>query len=477
MLWKYYVRTPVCLNININHFFHFQVNWSKVCQVAPSLMHKLITEISDGSITLQAATDLLDRMCGHLCALPICFTAWVCSYMQDINDPQVKSLVDHLQAKLSTQEPGLSLGCFRDRSLLMTEVINNMFQITRDRTMLTAPKDIPESNFFSNLVAALQGIEVEESPPPSKNDNELSEVLQQTWEQVFKKSGILTHTGLWSFQRLLCLSDYECFVSVLVKCAMENVFLADLTKAMDLVYGIFQIGLQNCCIHLLTSCLPYYLSEPGSLALHSHHRIGALSRLTVQVLVSAWTAAVNSSSGPASALPSHIVSPNQAKKRSHSIMIDDKLEEDLLRQSSTLTVDPGCLKNLNENAVALMVALQDFLFKLSQAVPKGVVNPVSEFVVCVLQEFVAAPSVIAPLLNLMPTNMLSVLLTLHPPDTFTPSQLLTLALPGPSPCLPSPLTPGQEAASRRAAAKLLCIHRNLILADACSDSYDVTGAI
>ena len=66
---------------------------------------------------------------------------------------------------------------------------------------------------------------------------------------------------------------------------MKNVFEADLNRAMDLVYGIFEIDQLECCTTLLTQCIPSYFGEPGSNALHSHRRIGALARLTVQVKI------------------------------------------------------------------------------------------------------------------------------------------------------------------------------------------------
>lgn len=69
----------------------------------------------------------------------------------------------------------------------------------------------------------------------------------------------------------------------LVDRAMQNVFEADLNRAMDLVYGVLQMDQLQCCTVLLTQCVPYYFSDPGSLVLHSFRRIAALARLTVQV--------------------------------------------------------------------------------------------------------------------------------------------------------------------------------------------------
>ncbi|KAA0201263.1 hypothetical protein HAZT_HAZT009479 [Hyalella azteca] len=458
-----------------------QAHLAEVCHASPLIMQRLTSELIQGSVSLQHATELLDRLCSHLCSLPICIAAWTCSYLQEASSleaAKVNALLNHLQTKLSNQEPTLTLGSFKDRSLLMSDIIDNMVKVTKESF---APEQDEakqqSSSFFSSLIAEIQAEDLMECA--LTNARNLSDELDEAWKKMFTGCGILSHSSLWTFENLLRLGGHKWFVSSLLACAMESVFETDLSRAMDLVYGILQIDLQQCCTCLLLDTLPQYLNEPCSVALLSHRRIGALARLTVQVLVAAWAAAATlAGGGDAGSNPSF----NITRKRSYAVMNEEDSDERLLRRIGSLALDPSSLSGISREGLALMVAVQNLLSALLRAVPNGVVSPVSELVVAFLLELLAAPPIVSPLLTLLPPNLLSVLLAIHPPNTFTPSHLLALALPVPSPpssvpfpCLPSPLTHSQEAAARRAAAKLLCTHRNFLLAAANSHHQAVLG--
>ena len=156
--------------------------------------------------------------------------------------------------------------------------------------------------------------------------------------------------------------------------------------------------------------------------------------------------------------------PTGGRKRSFSVMCGEEAEEALIRKVDILNMDQSKLQGVSDSSVAIMVAMKEFLNKLCKAVPKGLVSPVSELVVSILHELVVAPPVITPLIALLPPQLMPVLLSLHPPATFTPCHLLSLALPQVPPNIVSPFTPDVEAKARRSAAKLLCTHRNLLMA-------------
>lgn len=113
-----------------------------------------------------------------------------------------------------------------------------------------------------------------------------------------------------------------------------------------------------------------------------------------------------------------------------------------------------------------------FIFQVSRA---GVVSPVTQLVVNILHELIAAPYS-HTLLTLTPPALLPNLVPLlSPPDTFTYAELLAITAPkAPSHNdmttrefagdLIGAQTPAQAAGARRAAAKLLCVARNLSLA-------------
>ena len=103
------------------------------------------------------------------------------------------------------------------------------------------------------------------------------------------------------------------------------------------------------------------------------------------------------------------------------------------------------------------------------------VSPVSQLVVNILHELIGAPYS-HTLLTLTPPALLPNLVPLlSKPDAFTYAELLAITSPKP-PVNPEvskdfagdligAQTPAQAAGARRAAAKLLCVQRNLALAN------------
>lgn len=119
-----------------------------------------------------------------------------------------------------------------------------------------------------------------------------------------------------------------------------------------------------------------------------------------------------------------------------------------------------------------MHSSDSLLLQVSRA---GVVSPVTQLVVNILHELIAAPYS-HTLLTLTPPALLPNLVPLlSPPDAFTYAELLAITAPK-SPSQPDTArefvgdfigaqTPAQAAGARRAAAKLLCVQRNLSLAN------------
>ena len=58
------------------------MRWSDVCQVAAVALREVITAAQQGAFPVQHVKDQLDRLCYHLCSLPICVATWLCSHVQ-----------------------------------------------------------------------------------------------------------------------------------------------------------------------------------------------------------------------------------------------------------------------------------------------------------------------------------------------------------------------------------------------------------
>ncbi|KAK8738535.1 hypothetical protein OTU49_003924 [Cherax quadricarinatus] len=461
------------VNISELDMKYNMVRWSDVCQVAAVALREVVSAAQQGALPIQHVKELLDRLRYHLCCLPICVATWLCSHVQVVDAEQAiepLSFLHYLQTSLSDHDPSIpTLDNFKDRSTLMVQIVENMVQVMKGGVYSSS--NSPNSNRSGNASPGeAKSVSLLSSQEP------LSHLLRETWNQVFP-SGIITHQALATFRDLLRLGGTRWFVCDLMKVGMHSVFHSDLTRGMDLIYGLLHQDVVGCTLSLLVHALPLYISGPCSGELISKQRTEALARLTVMMIISAWLAVqqapVKSEPGASVNLVVGGVSNISRKRTYHDRELQD-LETNLQLHSVDLAIARGT-PGLTKDGTSLLVAVQSLLMLMTQVSRAGVVSPVSQLVVNILHELIAAPYS-HTLLTLTPPALLPNLVPLlSPPDAFTYAELLAITAPKP-PSQPDTArefvgnfvgaqTPAQAAGARRAAAKLLCVQHNLTLAN------------
>lgn len=59
-----------------------QVKWHEVCLHVPAAIKEVLLAWEHGAVTANDVKRILDAMRSRMCCLPVCATAWLCSYMQ-----------------------------------------------------------------------------------------------------------------------------------------------------------------------------------------------------------------------------------------------------------------------------------------------------------------------------------------------------------------------------------------------------------
>ncbi|XP_071527120.1 mediator of RNA polymerase II transcription subunit 24-like isoform X2 [Panulirus ornatus] len=455
------------------------VRWSDVCRVAAVALREVVTASQQGALPIQHVKELLDRLRFHLCCLPICVATWLCSHVQVVDAEQAAeplSFLHYMQTSLGDLDPSLpTLDNFKDRSTLMAQIVENMVQVMKGGVQSASSATSNSSNNRSgnNSPGEANCESLLSSQEP------LSHLLRETWNQVFP-TGVISHQALATFRDLLRLGGSKWFVCDLIKSGMQSVFHSDLTRAMDLIYGLLHQDVVGCTLCLLVHALPMFISGPCSGELISKQRTKALARITVMMIVSAWLAVQQPSvkSEPGASINMMIGSAggggNISRKRTYHDRELEDLECNLQLHSVDLAIPRGT-PGLTKDGTSLLVAVQSLLMLMTQVSRAGVVSPVSQLVVNILHELIAAPYS-HTLLTLTPPALLPNLVPLlSPPDAFTYAELLAITAPK-APSQPDPSrefvsdfvgaqTPAQAAGARRAAAKLLCVQRSLALAN------------
>ncbi|XP_042863132.1 mediator of RNA polymerase II transcription subunit 24-like isoform X2 [Penaeus japonicus] len=453
------------------------VPWSELCQVAAVAFREVVSAAQQGALPIQRVKELLDRLRYHLCCLPICVATWLCSHVQVVDGEQAVqplSFLHYLQTSLNDHDASVpTLENFKDRSTLMVQIVENMVQVMKGG----AQPAVNNPNVNNSTGNTLQREENTNSLLSSQEP--LSNLLRETWKQVFP-GGVITHKALATFRDLLRLGGIKWFVCDLVKAGMQSVFKSDLARAVDLIYGLLHQDVVGCTLSLLVHALPMYISGPCSADLLSEPRTHALARLAVMMIISAWLAVQQPAVKPEPGSTISMVmgatagGPFNTRKRTYHDRVLDDLESSLQAHSVELAIARGT-PGLTKDGTSLLVAVQSLLLLMTQVSRAGVVSPVTRLVVNILHELIAAPYS-HTLLTLTPPALLPNLVPLlSPPDAFTFAELL--AITAPKPTCQSGLakdfigdfigaqTPAQAAGARRAAAKLLCVQRNLALSN------------
>ncbi|XP_050712890.1 mediator of RNA polymerase II transcription subunit 24-like isoform X2 [Eriocheir sinensis] len=449
------------------------LRWSDVCQMAAVALREVITAAQQGAFPMQHVKDQLDCLCYHLCCLPICVATWLSSHVQVVDAEQAVeplNFLHYLQTSLGDHDQSVPvLDNFKDRSTLMVQIVENMVQVMKGGIQPTsAHTNTTRSNSVDGGNPASETLMSSEEP--------LSHLLRSTWDQVFP-GGVISHQALATFRDLMRLGGTRWFVCDIIKAGMQSVFESDLMRAMDLIYGLLHQDVVGCTLSLLVHTLPLYISGPCTVELISKPRTEALARLTVSMIISAWLAVqqqppVKNEPGATVNMSLGRSGGGGCKRTYHDRELED-LESNLQLHSADLAIARGT-PGLTKDGTSLLVAVQSLLTLMTQVSRAGVVSPVTQLVVNILHELIAAPYS-HTLLTLTPPALLPNLVPLlSPPDAFTYVELLAIT----APKVPSQpelareflgdaigaQTPAQAAGARRAAAKLLCVQRNLSLA-------------
>ncbi|ROT72447.1 putative mediator of RNA polymerase II transcription subunit 24 isoform X1 [Penaeus vannamei] len=391
------------------------VPWSELCQVAAVAFREVVSAAQQGAVPIQRVKELLDRLRYHLCCLPICVATWLCSHVQVVDGEQAVqplSFLNYLLTSFNDHDASVpTLENFKDRSTLMVQIVENMAQVMKGGAQPAVNND------SMNNSSSGKSLQKEESTNSLLSSQEpLSNLLRETWKQVFPGGVMLLGNGGGGFGDT----------------GMQSVFKSDLARAVDLIYALLHQDVVGCTLSLLVHALPMYISGPCSADLLSEPRTHALAHLAVMMIISAWLAVQQPPVKPEPGSTMSMVmgatpgGPSNYRKRTYHDRILDDLESSLQAHSVELAIARGTPGHT--------------LLTLT-------------------------PPALLP--NLVPL--------LSPPDAFTYAELL--AITAPKPTCQSGLakdfigdfigaqTPAQAAGARRAAAKLLCVQRNLALAN------------
>ena len=156
------------------------------------------------------------------------------------------------------------------RSTLMANIIKKMFNDLHPRQQSKNKSAIPS---FSNGLTL-------KTP--------LWELMETSFGGAHERSWLDLKT-VYNMDTLLCIGGPQWFTDTLIRQVLKLDNSADLNRAIDLVFGLFHMDIEQCALALITNVLPNYLLNETKQELLSEPRASALIRLTVMTIYDALT--------------------------------------------------------------------------------------------------------------------------------------------------------------------------------------------
>ncbi|XP_021940557.1 mediator of RNA polymerase II transcription subunit 24, partial [Zootermopsis nevadensis] len=217
-----------------------QVKWHEVCLHVPAAIKEVLLAWEHGAVTANDVKRILDAMRSRMCCLPVCATAWLCSYMQILHQDALLKPLNMVQQFLTplTNEDMSQQDNFKERSALMFQIIRKM------------QYDVHPPTQSKVKVMTLSHSIISRQP--------ISEQLVSVWAGI-QQRGWVNIEATHSLESLLNTGGSQWFVTNLTKEVLKFRYQEDLDRAVDLAFGVFHLDIEHCTLSLLLQVLPQYL--------------------------------------------------------------------------------------------------------------------------------------------------------------------------------------------------------------------------
>uniref|UniRef100_T1JEP9 Mediator of RNA polymerase II transcription subunit 24 n=1 Tax=Strigamia maritima TaxID=126957 RepID=T1JEP9_STRMM len=424
------------------------VKWHEVCINAPAAIKEILLAWEHGCIPTENVRLILENVKSRVCCLPVCISAWLCSYMNIIHhDHRIKPmsiLQEFLKPPSATDQTNSDTSStqgsqdaanmyYKERAGLMIAIVKRMFYDVHPPTL--------NPNKMKLLVHPY--ILVSRTPISQLLESEFSALHTQGW---------LDLKYIHALEGLLTVGGPEWFVRTLVQLGLNYVYNPELQWSVNLLFAIFQLDIEACTLALLTCILPSYLQNMNRMEALTEPYASALAKLTVMCIYSGLQAKLSQKAVAGGRKKSSKkmrrdqednfdLSESGRSSKYRRVMSDvDMLELDDAPMGLLLTASSQSNINMAE---PLNKAI-DELFRLFGVIANDHnLSPRTHFVFLFLQQtVVCGKSHMRMILQFMQINLVSKMMKCLP-DLFSTELVLSLC-------------DTQTAVGRKAMAKMLC---------------------
>ncbi|KAM6108004.1 mediator of RNA polymerase II transcription subunit 24 [Pterocles gutturalis] len=334
------VESLVALLNNSSEMKLVQMKWHEACLSISAAILEILNAWENGVLTFESIQKITDNIKGKVCSMAVCAVAWLVAHVRMLGlDEREKSL--QMIRQLATPLYGdNTLQFYNERVVIMSSILEHMCAdvLQQTATQIKFPSTGMDTIPYWNLL------------PPKKP---IKEVLTGVFTKVLEK-GWVDSRSIHIFDTLLDMGGVYWFCNNLVKELLKETRKEHTLRAVELLYAIFCLDMQQLTLTLLGHILPNLLTDSSKWHTLMDPPGKALAKLSV------WCALSSCSShhkGQASA--------RQKKRHREDIEdyislfpLDDTQPSKLMRLLSSNEEDASILSSPNHSMSSSLSASQ-----------------------------------------------------------------------------------------------------------------------
>ncbi|XP_070584226.1 mediator of RNA polymerase II transcription subunit 24 isoform X3 [Erythrolamprus reginae] len=328
------VETLVALLNNSSEMKLVQMKWQEACLSISAAILEILNAWENGVLTFESVQKITDNIKGKVCSMAVCAVAWLVAHVRMLGlDEREKSLqmIRQLGNPLYGEN---TLQFYSERVVIMSSILEHMCAdvVQQTAAQIKFPATGVDPMPYWNLLPAKKPIK---------------EVLTNVFSKVLEKGWVDSHS-IHIFDTLLHMGGVYWFCNNLVKELLKETRKEHAIRAVELLYSIFCLDMQQLTLTLLGHILPNLLTDSSKWHVLMDPPGKALAKLSV------WCASSSYSSHNKGQ-----VSPWQRKRHREDIEdyislfpLDDTQPSKLMRLLSSNEEDTSVLSSPTDRTMS-----------------------------------------------------------------------------------------------------------------------------
>ncbi|XP_059990272.1 mediator of RNA polymerase II transcription subunit 24 isoform X4 [Lagenorhynchus albirostris] len=344
------VESLVALLNNSSEIKLVQMKWHEACLNISAAILEILNAWENGVLAFESIQKITDNIKGKVCSLAVCAVAWLVAHVRMLGlDEREKSLqmIRQLAGPLYSEN---TLQFYNERVVIMSSILEHMCAdvLQQTATQIKFPSTGMDTMPYWNLL------------PPKRP---IKEVLTDIFAKVLEK-GWVDSRSIHIFDTLLHMGGVYWFCNNLIKELLKETRKEHTLRAVELLYSIFCLDMQQVTLVLLGHILPGLLTDSSKWHSLMDPPGTALAKLAVWCALSSYS----SHKGQASS--------RQKKRQREDIEdyislfpLDDMQPSKLMRLLSSNEEDANILSSPSEGSRGRRFGTQEAIGSVPLACP------------------------------------------------------------------------------------------------------------